>query len=117
MQVTNDTMRRVLSNGRIAVVAVLIGIAVVPAQLAAQSRAASPAATDAAQPTVSIRQGPNAPTVRAVRGTIRLDGRLDEAIYTATEAIGSFVQQEPDETAPATEKTEAWVFFEPRAPM
>ena len=31
MQVTNDTMRRVLPNGRIAVVAVLIGIAVVPA--------------------------------------------------------------------------------------
>ena len=110
MQVTNDTMRRVPPNGRIAVVTVLIGIAVVPGRFAAQSPAASPDA--AAQPTVSIRQGPNAPTVRAVRGTIRLDGRLDEAIYTATEAIGSFVQQEPDETAPATEKTEAWVFFD-----
>jgi hypothetical protein len=113
MQVTDDTMRRVPLKGRIAAVAVLIGIAVVPARLAAQSRAGSPAVADAAdQPTVSIRQGPNAPTVRAVRGTIRLDGRLDEAIYTATEAIGSFVQQEPDETAPATEKTEAWVFFD-----
>ena len=72
MQVTNDTMRRVLPSGRIAVVAVLIGIAVVPARLAAQSRAASPAVPDAAaQPTVSVRTGPNAPTVRAVRGTIR----------------------------------------------
>jgi hypothetical protein len=113
MQVTNDTMRRVPPNGRIAVVAMLIGIAVVPDRLAAQSPAASPAVpVAAAQPTVSIRKGPNAPTVRAMRGTIRLDGRLDEAIYTATEAIGSFVQQEPDEAAPATEKTEAWVFFD-----
>ena len=33
MQVTNDTMRRVPPNGRIAVVAVLIGIAVVPNSL------------------------------------------------------------------------------------
>jgi hypothetical protein len=106
-------MRRVPFHGRIAVVAVLIGIAVVPGRLAAQSPAASPALPNAAaQPIVSIRKGPSAPTVRAVRGTIRLDGRLDEAIYTATEAIGSFVQQEPDEAAPATEKTEAWVFFD-----
>ena len=47
-----------------------------------------------------------------MRGTIRLDGRLDETIYTATEAIGSFVQQEPDKATPATEKTEAWIFFD-----
>jgi len=48
MQVTNDTMRRVPPNGRIAVVAVLIGIAVVSGRLAAQSPAASPAVPDAA---------------------------------------------------------------------
>jgi hypothetical protein len=113
MQVTDDTMRRVPPNGRVAVVAVVIAIAVVPARLGAQSRPASPVAADAAaQRAVSIRNGPDAPTVRAVRGTIRVDGRLDEAIYTATEAIGSFVQQEPNEAAPATEKTEAWIFFD-----
>ena len=39
-------------------------------------------------------------------------GRLPTWSFTATEAIGSFVQQEPDEAAPATEKTEAWVFFD-----
>ena len=110
MQVTDDTMRRVLPNGRIAVVAVLIGIAVVPGRLAAQSRCSRAGRCRSANRVHA--QGPNAPTVRAVRGTIRLDGRLDEAIYTATEAIGSFVQQEPDEAAPATEKTEAWVFFD-----
>jgi hypothetical protein len=106
-------MRRVPQNGRVAVFAILIGIAVSPARLAGQSQTASPGAADAArQPTASVRKGSSAPTVRAVRGSIRLDGRLDEAIYTTTEAIGSFVQQEPDETAPATEKTEAWVFFD-----
>jgi hypothetical protein len=54
------------------------------------------------------------PTVRAYRidNPIRIDGRLDEEIYGRTEAISGFVQQEPDEYAAATEKTEAWIFFD-----
>jgi Carbohydrate family 9 binding domain-like len=52
------------------------------------------------------------PTVSAGRATIRIDGRLDEAIYGSTEPIGPFVQQEPDEGRPATEKPEAWVLFD-----
>jgi hypothetical protein len=100
-----------LLNCRVVGSALLIAVGAVPMQLGAQS-AASPAVGDAAaQPTVSSRVGIG-PTVRAVRGTIRVDGRLDEAVYTATEAIGSFVQQEPDEGAPATEKTESWVMFD-----
>src|SRR5260221_7371428 len=53
-------------------------------------------------------------TVRAVRtaSALRIDGKLDEEIYAATEPIGGFVQQEPDEGRPATERTEAWVFFD-----
>ena len=53
-------------------------------------------------------------TVRAMRAgePLRIDGRLDEAIYAATEAITGFVQQEPDEFKPATERTESWVFFD-----
>ena len=59
---------------------------------------------------------PGAPTVRAHRVTdpIRVDGKLDEPIYASTEAISGFVQQEPDEGKPATEKTEAWIFFDDR---
>ena len=55
-----------------------------------------------------------APTVRAHRVTqpIRIDGRLDEEVYKITPAITGFVQQEPDEFQPATEKTEAWIFFD-----
>ncbi len=83
-------------------------------------------------PTVSAGQtpldGPSAPvapevisrddegraTIRAVRlaEALRLDGRLDEAIYSRTPAISDFHQQEPVEGAPATEKTEAWIFFD-----
>ena len=55
-----------------------------------------------------------APTIRAypTAQPIRIDGRLDEEIYRTTPAITDFVQQEPDEFKPATEKTEAWIFFD-----
>ena len=60
-----------------------------------------------------LDSGP-APTVQAYRvdSPIRIDGKLDEEIYGRTPAISGFVQQEPDEYAPATEKTEAWIFFD-----
>ncbi|HYB96877.1 MAG TPA: DUF5916 domain-containing protein, partial [Vicinamibacterales bacterium] len=58
--------------------------------------------------------GRPAPTVRAypVAQPMRIDGRLDEEVYASTPAISDFVQQEPDEFQPATEKTEAWIFFD-----
>jgi hypothetical protein len=66
-----------------------------------------------AQPAVA-RDADGRITVRAMRAAerIHVDGRLDEDIYEATEAITDFVQQEPDEGKPATEKTEAWIFFD-----
>jgi len=66
-----------------------------------------------AVPTPALAQAP-APTVRAHRVSepLRIDGRLDEPVYGSTPAIGNFVQQEPDEFKPATEKTEAWIFFD-----
>ena len=55
-------------------------------------------------------------TVRAVRiqEPIRLDGRLDESVYGAVTPFIDFVQQEPQEGSPSTEKTEAWIFFDDR---
>jgi hypothetical protein len=55
-----------------------------------------------------------APTVRAYRlqQPLHVDGKLDEEIYRSTPAITDFVQQEPDEFKPATERTEAWIFFD-----
>ena len=53
-------------------------------------------------------------TVRAVRltGSWRLDGVLDEAIYEEVPPVAGFIQQLPDEGAPSTEQTEAWVFYD-----
>ncbi len=55
-----------------------------------------------------------APTVAASRvsAPLRIDGVLDDAPYALVPPIGGFVQQEPFEFAPATEKTEAWIFFD-----
>jgi hypothetical protein len=61
-----------------------------------------------------VRTAPDSVTVRAIRldAPIRLDGRLDEAIYATTPSITDFIQQEPREGQPATEKTEAWILFD-----
>jgi hypothetical protein len=53
-------------------------------------------------------------TVRAFRVAepLRIDGRLEEEAYRTFEPISNFIQQEPDEGQPATEKTEAWILFD-----
>ena len=52
--------------------------------------------------------------VRATRiaDPMRVDGQLDEAIYRGVAPITEFLQQEPDNGAPITEKTEVWVLFD-----
>lgn len=83
--------------------ACLLGAAVIASPVRAQP--AAPARATEARPI---------PTVRAhrVSSPLRIDGKLDEEAYGQHEAITDFVQQEPDEYAPATEKTEAWIFFD-----
>ena len=53
-------------------------------------------------------------TIRAARLTepLVIDGLLRDPIYSQVRAIGDFVQQEPHEGEPATERTEIWVFFD-----
>ncbi len=53
-------------------------------------------------------------TVRAVRveTPIRVDGRMDERLYTEVFPMTDFIQMEPHEGQPATERTEVWVFFD-----
>ena len=92
--------------------------------------AAGPAAAQETgfQPPQQVIDGPPAPappatitrdadgraTVRAVRidAPLRLDGVLDEPGYAAVEPFGDFIQQSPDEGAPASEPTDAWIFFD-----
>ena len=65
-------------------------------------------------PEVIARDEAGRATVRAVRLVegIRLDGRLDEEVYRLIPPISGFIQQVPDEGAPASEPTEAWVMFD-----
>ena len=65
-------------------------------------------------PAVVSRDAEGRTTIRAVRLTapLRVDGALDEALYTQVAPISDFVQVEPNVGAPATEQTEAWVSFD-----
>jgi len=40
---------------------------------------------------------------------LRINGVLDEAPYRSVASIGDFIQQEPDEGQPASERTEVWI--------
>ena len=53
-------------------------------------------------------------TIRAVRLTtpLRVDGRLDEEAYSQVPAMSDFIQNDPNEGAPATEKAEVWIFYD-----
>ncbi len=84
-----------------------------PAPGRTRSVALAPAPAPIAPATVS-RTAEGAVTVRAVRipEPLKLDGRLDEAYYRDIPAMGDFIQQDPVEGAPETEKTEAWIFFD-----
>ena len=64
-------------------------------------------------PAVINRVGGQA-TMRAIRVTepLNVDGRLDEAVYEEVPPVSDFIQQLPDEGAPATERTDAWVLFD-----
>ncbi len=65
-------------------------------------------------PEVIARDEQGRITLRATRLSepLVLDGRLDDPVYSAVKSFGGFTQQEPDEGKPATEKTEAWIFFD-----
>ena len=65
-------------------------------------------------PEVASRDAEGRMTLRAVRldTPLQVDGQLDERVYQAVPPVTDFIQQEPDEGAAATERTEAWVMFD-----
>lgn len=65
-------------------------------------------------PEMMVRDAAGRTTIRTVRlpGPLVLDGRLDEPFYQQVKPLSGLIQQEPFEGQPATEKTEAWVFFD-----
>jgi len=101
-------------------------VALLALLLIAGGAAAQPAG--APQPPVAPGDDPPAPTlpdtitrdtegratVMAVRvpTPMRIDGVLDEALYTTARPASNFIQMEPQAGAEATEKTEVWVSFD-----
>jgi Carbohydrate family 9 binding domain-like len=86
-----------------------------PARPAATAPVVGPAVPAApSAPEVITRDSAGSATVRAVAATgpIRLDGRLDEAHYTTVLPFSDFVQIDPRNGQPATQRTEAWLSFD-----
>src|SRR5262245_40057614 len=67
-----------------------------------------------AAPEVITRNEAGQATVRATRleGTLVIDGALEEPLYQTVASISGFIQVEPTAGEPASEQTEAWVFFD-----
>ncbi len=96
------------------------------APVAAQGQAAPAAGKPPAEGTLQLQgaqrggQGPaprgiaGRPTLTAVRAVQPpiIDGRLDDAVWRTAALIDTFVQEEPVEGAPATEKTEVRVAYD-----
>ena len=110
-------------NVRLAVPSVLLGALLAAAPLADAREVQEPGRA----PSLAI-DGPPAPvppevvsrddrgraTIRTVRidSPLTIDGTLEERTYEQVQPIGGFIQQEPHEGAPTTEKTDVWVFFD-----
>ena len=94
------------------------GTAVTAVRPGAGLAAAPTAVIDGPPPPVApatiSRDAAGRATVRAARITqpLRIDGVLDEGVYELVPPVSGFLQQVPIEGAPATEKTEAWIFFD-----
>lgn len=87
--------------------------------------AATPVAAQLSRTTTDIpAPAPTAPVlthdteghvvIHATRIThpIKIDGQLDETAYHDVSPITEFIQTEPNEGAPSTERTEAWILFD-----
>ena len=104
---------------------ILVAVAVGLASFGLGTAVAQPAPARSAQVAPSGPPPPTLPetiarddqgraTVRAVRVTtpMRIDGKLDEAVYSSVHPASGFIQMEPRAGQPASEKTEVWVFYD-----
>ena len=74
---------------------------------------ASPAAPggDAPPDSVALAAARNVHAMRAME-PVRVDGILDDSVWTLATPVSAFVQREPKEGAPASERTEVRVVFD-----
>ena len=84
------------------------------APAAAMPRATYDGPSAPVAPEVISRDGAGRATVRAVRieNPLEIDGRLDEAVYGEVQAVSGFIQNEPQEGEPASERTDVWILYD-----
>ncbi|MGD8602674.1 MAG: DUF5916 domain-containing protein [Gemmatimonadota bacterium] len=89
---------------RVAAFLALALVTAVPALVNAQERPAEGAGGTTSDPprinAVLVPEGP------------RIDGNLDDPVWQSASVVDAFIQQEPDEGAPATERTEVRVLYD-----
>jgi len=99
--------------------AVMAAVVCVAGQAFAQSRGAVVAVGAQGElprpvaPKTVIREGGQV-VVRAIRLSepLRVDGKLDEAVYRENEPTDGFIQAVPRNGQPVSERTEAWISFD-----
>jgi len=102
--------------------ALLVSAGLLAPPASAQERAPTDAAVPAPgpgpgaalAPTVVRDAATGRVTVRATRVSepVTVDGALDEGLYSRIAPIDGFIQQEPREGRPATQKTDAWLYYD-----
>ena len=96
-----------------------VGIALASSSSAAQEpvspvSSASTAPAGPARQDVVSRDPSGSVTLRAVRLSepLQIDGRLEESLYQSVPPVTDFIQVEPEEGSPATERTDVWIAFD-----
>ncbi len=103
---------------RLLLIVLLCGRLLAGAQASAQGQNGAAVATAGPPPptlpATIARDEDGRATVRAVplAAPLKLDGVLDEAIYSSVQPFSGFIQMEPRGGQPATEKTEGWILFD-----
>ena len=106
-----------MSFPRLIAAGIYLGVLLTCGQAAAQQVPDGPLTADGRPVPVApavIARNDKGVAVRATRIStpLNVDGALDEPVYEQVRAITEFEQQDPDEGAPVSEKTEAWVFYD-----
>src|SRR5262245_17327284 len=98
---------------RTLILRLLLGFCLLSVVAASEGGQSSDVPLPVAPATIS-RDASGRATVRATRlaQPLRIDGELDEAVYKDVEPASGFIQQEPQEGVPASEKTDVWVFYD-----
>src|SRR5262245_14964400 len=106
-----------VSRFRVASTVLILALLTAPAAVAQNTSFVIAGPPAPLPPEVINRDDQGRVTVRATRLTspLKIDGRLDERAYEEVLSMSDFIQNDPAEGEPATQKTEVWLFFDDEA--